>query len=40
MLSSQLHSHQCPKCEVVYDCEKRGCSRFQRDCDRCPFSLH
>ena len=40
MLAGHLHLHQCPKCGVVYDCDSKDCLRFQRGCDRCPFSLH
>jgi hypothetical protein len=40
MLAGPLHLHQCPKCGVVYDCYGNGCLRFQKGCDRCPFSLH
>jgi hypothetical protein len=40
MLASKLHLHQRPKCGVVYDCDGKSCPRFQKGCDRCPFSLH
>ncbi|AFU58493.1 hypothetical protein Ngar_c15590 [Candidatus Nitrososphaera gargensis Ga9.2] len=34
VLTGQFHSHQCPKCGVVYDCDQHGCLKFQRGCDR------
>lgn len=39
MLAGQLHLHQCPKCGVVYYCDRKDCMKFQKGCDRCPFSL-
>ena len=39
MLAGQLHSHQCPKYGVAYDCDSKNCARFRKECDRCPFSL-
>ncbi len=39
MLADQLQLHQCPKYGVVYDCDREDYVRFQKGCDRCPFSV-